>query len=132
MKKAVLYAQNLWPGGSKRLVCFEGELDCISYGQATNLTWECVSVPSGAAGAAKAVRKNIEFIESFDEACFCFDNDEVGQAAAIECAALLRPGLAKIARLPLKDASDIAQVTGAESSAPPPSLPGKPVKQDAG
>ena len=107
MKKAVLFGQQLWSGGAKRLVIFEGELDCVSYGQATNLTWECVSVPSGAAGAAKAVRNNIEFIESHDEACFCFDNDEVGQAAAIECAALLRPGLAKIAQLPLKDASDM-------------------------
>jgi len=107
MKKAVLFGQQLWAGGAKRLIILEGELDCVSYGQATNLTWECVSVPSGAAGAAKAVRKNIEFIESFNEVCFCFDNDEVGQAAAVECAALLRPGLAKIAQLPLKDASDM-------------------------
>ena len=107
MKKAVLFGQQLWAGGAKRLIILEGELDCVSYGQATNLTWECVSVPSGAAGAAKAVRKNIEFIESFNEVCFCFDNDEVGQAAAVECAALLRPGLAKIAKLPLKDASDM-------------------------
>jgi len=107
MKKAVLFGQQLWSGAAKRLIILEGELDCVSYGQATNLTWECVSVPSGAAGAAKAVRKNIEFIESFNEVCFCFDNDEVGQAAAVECAALLRPGLAKIAQLPLKDASDM-------------------------
>ena len=107
MKKAVLFGQQLWAGGAKRLIILEGELDCVSYGQATNLTWECVSVPSGAAGAAKAVSWKLEFIESFNEVCFCFDNDEVGQAAAVECAALLRPGLAKIAQLPLKDASDM-------------------------
>jgi twinkle protein len=107
MKKATLFGQNLWSGGAKRLVCFEGEVDCVSYGQATNLTWECVSVPSGAAGAAKAIRQNIEFIESHAEVVFCFDNDEAGQEAAIECAALLKPGLAKIAKLPLKDASDM-------------------------
>ena len=38
-----------------------------------------------------------------------FDNDEVGQLAAQECAALLSPRKAKIARLPLKDASEMIQ-----------------------
>ena len=38
-----------------------------------------------------------------------FDNDEVGKKAAEECALLLTPGKAKIASLPLKDASDMLQ-----------------------
>ena len=37
------------------------------------------------------------------------DNDEHGQAAAVECAQILSPGKAKIATLPLKDASDMLQ-----------------------
>lgn len=107
MKKAVLFGQQLWPGGGKRLVITEGEADCVAYAQVTNLTWECVSVPSGAAGAVKAVRQNISFIEGHAEVVFLFDMDEPGQHAALECAALLRPGLAKIAKLPLKDANDM-------------------------
>jgi twinkle protein len=107
MKKAVLFGQQLWPGGGKRLVITEGEADCLAYAQATNLTWECCSVPSGAAGAVKAVRQNIEFIESHAEVVFLFDMDEPGREASLSCAALLRPGLAKIAKLPLKDANDM-------------------------
>jgi len=107
MKKAVLFGQQLWPGGGKRLVVTEGEADCLAYAQATNLTWECCSVPSGAAGAVKAVRQNIEFIESHAEVVFLFDMDEPGREASVSCAALLRPGLAKIAKLPLKDANDM-------------------------
>jgi twinkle protein len=107
MKKAVRFGQQLWPGGGKRLVITEGEADCLAYGQATNLTWECCSVPSGAAGAVKAVRQNIEFIESHAEVVFLFDMDEPGREASLSCAALLRPGLAKIAKLPLKDANDM-------------------------
>ena len=107
MKKAVLFGQQLWPGGGKRLVVTEGEADCLAYAQATNLTWECCSVPSGAAGAVKAVRQNIEFIESHAEVVFLFDMDEPGREASLSCAVLLRPGLAKIAKLPLKDANDM-------------------------
>ena len=107
MKKAVLFGQQLWSGGGKRLVITEGEADCLAYAQATNLTWECCSVPSGAAGAVKAVRQNIEFIESHAEVVFLFDMDEPGREASVSCAALLRPGLAKIAKLPLKDANDM-------------------------
>ena len=33
--------------------------------------------------------------------------DEPGREASVSCAALLRPGLAKIAKLPLKDANDM-------------------------
>ena len=38
-----------------------------------------------------------------------FDQDEVGQKAARECSSLLSPSKAKIAHLPLKDASEMLQ-----------------------
>jgi twinkle protein len=38
-----------------------------------------------------------------------FDNDEPGQQAAKSCVDLFKPGQCKIARLPLKDASDMLQ-----------------------
>lgn len=113
MQKAGLFGQQLWSPG-QRLVITEGEIDAMSYAQVTGLTWQVVSVPSGAQSAAKAIRKELEFVESFEEVVFLFDQDEPGQKAAQECAALLRPGLAKIAQLPLKDANEML-VAGKEA-----------------
>jgi len=86
----------------------------MAYAQITGLTWQVVSVPNGAQGAAKAIRRELEFVESFEEVVFLFDQDTPGKEAAEECAALLRPGLAKIAQLPLKDASEML-VAGKEA-----------------
>ena len=47
----------------------------------------------------------LEWVEKFDNVIFMFDMDEPGQQAARECAELLTPGKARIARLPLKDAN---------------------------
>ena len=107
LKAAGLFGEQLWESGGKRLVITEGEIDAMSYAQATGMTWPVVSVPNGAAGASKAIKKSLEFVESFDEVVFMFDSDKPGKEAALECAALLRPGLAKIVELPLKDASDM-------------------------
>ena len=106
LAKAGLFGQQLWAPG-QRLVITEGEIDAMSYAQVTGLTWQVVSVPNGAQGAVKAIRRELEFVESFEEVVFLFDQDEPGKKAAEECAALLRPGLAKIAQLPMKDASDM-------------------------
>lgn len=104
---AELFGQRLWKNGGKRLVIVEGEIDAMSYAQATNLTWPVVSIPSGAAAALKGIKRNLEFIESFDEVVVMFDMDEPGQKAARQVAEFLAPGKAKIASLPLKDASDM-------------------------
>lgn len=101
-----LFGQHLWSAG-KRLVITEGEIDCLSYAAATNGTWAVCSVPNGAQSALKAVKRNIEFINSFEEVVFLFDNDEAGRQAAKVCAEVVRPGHAKIASLPLKDANDM-------------------------
>lgn len=109
MKDATLYGQWLWRDGGKMITVTEGELDALSLSQAMGNKWPVVSVKTGAAGAKKEIAKAIEFLENFESVIFMFDNDEVGQAAAIECAGLLSPNKAKIARLPLKDASDMLQ-----------------------
>ena len=91
------------------LVITEGELDAMSVSQAQGNRWPVVSVPSGAQGAAKAIRDNLEFVESFETVVLCFDNDDPGRTAAQECALLLSPGKAKVCVFPLKDASDMLQ-----------------------
>ena len=107
MKEADLYGQWLWRDKGKNVTIVEGELDALSMSQAFDHKWPVVSVKTGAAGAKKDIKKAIEWLEGFESVVFMFDNDEVGQKAAQECAALLSPRKAKIARLPLKDASEM-------------------------
>lgn len=104
-----LYGMHLWKDGGKRVVVTEGEMDALSYAEATGCSWPVVSIPSGAAAAKKAVEKHIEWLERFEEVVFLFDNDEPGQEAALECAEVLTPGRAKIGVIPkpYKDASDM-------------------------
>ncbi|MCA1946977.1 MAG: toprim domain-containing protein [Armatimonadetes bacterium] len=104
-----LYGQWLWKPGGKRIVVTEGEIDALSVSQMQGHKWPVVSVPDGAQGAVKAVRKAVEYLESFDTVVFMFDNDEIGRPAAEACAAVLSPGKAAIATLPLKDPSDMLQ-----------------------
>ena len=102
---AQLFGAKLWHKG-KKIVITEGEIDCLSVSQAQGNKWATVSVPNGAAGAAKAIRKNLEYLNQFEEVVFMFDMDEAGQKAALECAELLEAGKAKIATLPRKDPNE--------------------------
>ncbi len=110
IQNVLLYGQHLWRDGGKMLVITEGELDCLSVSQYVfQNRFPVVSIPSGVQSAPKYVAANIEWLELFDHVIFCFDNDSQGKEAAIKCAALLSPAKAKVASLPLKDASDMIQ-----------------------
>ena len=106
-KAAPLYGQWLWRDGGKMVVVTEGEVDAMTVSQIQNNRWATVSVPNGAQGASKSIRKALDWLLKFDHVIFMFDNDEPGRAASIECAKLLPPGRAKIAHLPLKDPNDM-------------------------
>ena len=108
LDEAQLFGAKLWNKGRK-IVVTEGEIDCLSVSQVQGNKWATVSVPNGAAGAAKAIRKNLEYLNQFDEVIFMFDMDEAGQKAAKECAELLEGGKAKIATLPRKDPNECLQ-----------------------
>lgn len=107
LKEAGLFGQHLWRDGGKMIVVTEGELDALSVSHLQGNKWPVVSVPNGASGAKKAIAAQLGWLAGFDSVIFMFDNDEPGRAAATECAAILPPGKAKIASLPLKDASDM-------------------------
>lgn len=107
MKNAGLFGQHLWKAGGRRIVVTEGEIDAMSVCQAFGLTWAAVSIPNGSDGAAKSIKKALEFLNSYDEVVLCFDMDEPGRKAAAECAPLFPPGKCKIASLPLKDANEM-------------------------
>ncbi len=106
-KKVNLFGQHLWPSGGKRVVVTEGEIDAMTISQIQDHKWPVVSVPNGAQGAKKAVAKNVEWLNTFEQVVFCFDNDEQGVKAASECAAILPAGKAKIASTTLKDANEM-------------------------
>lgn len=108
MGSAQLFGANLWNNG-KKLVVTEGEIDALTVSQVQGNKWPVVSVPNGAQGAVKAVRKNLNYLLQFQEIIFMFDMDEPGQKAAKECAEVLDAGRAKIASLPFKDANACLQ-----------------------
>ena len=109
-KKAGLYGQHLWRDGGRKVVITEGEIDALSVSQLQSNKWPVVSVPNGAQGAKKSIAKAVDWLERFDEVVFLFDDDEPGREAAVECAALLTPGKAKIARINgFKDANEALQ-----------------------
>lgn len=104
-----LFGQHLWKQGGKRIVVVEGEIDALSVGQVTGLTWPVVSLPNGAQSAKKAIQRSLEWLSSFDQVVLAFDMDEPGRAAAAECSQLFQPGKCAIAELPLKDANEMLQ-----------------------
>lgn len=105
-KSVGLYGQWLWRDKGKMIVVTEGEIDAMTVSQLQEHKWPVVSIPSGAQGAAKAVAKSLEWLLGFETVVIMFDNDEPGNAAALECAELLPPGRVKIATLPLKDPNE--------------------------
>jgi twinkle protein len=106
--KLPLYGQWLWERKEgKMLTVTEGEIDAMSVSQLQEHKWPVVSIPNGAAGAVKAFKDNLEFLERFETVVLLFDNDKVGKEAAEKCSQLLTVGKARIASLPLKDANDM-------------------------
>ena len=104
---SVLFGQHLWKQGGRRVVVTEGELDALSVSQAFDNRWAVVSIPCGATSSVNHIKKQLDWLNSFESVVFCFDNDEEGTKGAKELASLLSPGKAHIAELPLKDASDM-------------------------
>lgn len=102
-----LWGQHLWKSSrGKRLVITEGEIDCMTVSQLMEHKWAVVSLPSGAAGAARAIKDNLEFVSSYEEVVLMFDMDEPGQAAVCDVADILPPGKCKVAQLPYKDPNE--------------------------
>lgn len=100
-----MFGQNLWSTG-KKLVVTEGEIDALSVSTIQDDKWPVVSVPNGAQGAKRAMQKNLEYFDSFEEIILMFDMDKAGQEAAKDCVELFEPGKVKIATLPYKDANE--------------------------
>jgi twinkle protein len=109
-KKAGLFGAHLWRDKGKKIVITEGEIDALTVSQLQGNKWPVVSVPNGAQGAAKSISQAADWLEQFEQVIFMFDDDEPGRKAAQDCAVLLSPGRAFIARINgYKDANEAHQ-----------------------
>ena len=91
-----LFGKHKWKGNQKMITITEGEIDAMSVSKVQGNKWPVVSVPSGAKSAKKFIKKELEYLESFQNVVLMFDNDEEGNAASIECAQLFSPKKALI------------------------------------
>ncbi len=108
--KLDLYGKWLWrPQGKLCITITEGELDALSVAEVYQCKYPVVSVPAGAKSAKKYLAKNLEWLEEFYYVILCFDNDDDGHKAAMECAELFSPGKCKIVMLKGKDANEMLQ-----------------------
>ena len=101
------FGQQLWPNGGNKLIITEGEIDCLSVSQVNGNKWPVVSLGLGANSAASVIKKQMDWLSRFKEVILMFDEDEAGRKAAKEVAHLLPAGRGKIARLPMKDPSEL-------------------------
>jgi twinkle protein len=78
----------------------------MSIYQAMGSKWPVVSLPQGAQSAAKVIKQELTWLESYEKVILAFDMDEPGQEAVAEVASLLAPGKAFVASLPAKDGNE--------------------------
>lgn len=103
------FGQHLFQGGGKKLVITEGEIDCLTVSQVQGNKYPVVSIPTGAASAAKVFRANFNWLESFEEVIAMFDMDDAGRKAVKSVSGILSPNKLKIAWLPCKDPNECLQ-----------------------
>ena len=115
-KDLPFFGQHLFPKPNDKLtvVVTEGEIDALSMSQIMGNKWPVVSIPIGAQGAIKTFRNNIEWLDGWKDIVIMFDSDGAGREAALKCAEVLRPGKARIAELPLKDANEMLMANRTE------------------
>lgn len=106
--KLTLYGMHLFvPNPKQDIVLVEGEIDGMTVDQAFSGTQPVGSIPNGAAGAAKFVKRYAEYLNGFRSVIFCFDMDDAGRKATEACVGLVAPGKARVAVLQKKDANDM-------------------------
>ena len=109
MQDGELFGQQICNKGAKYITITEGECDAMAAYELTGSRWPVVSVKSGAQAAASDIKRNLEFLNSFENIIICFDSDKPGREAARKVASLFPPNKAKIMSLPVdyKDPNDM-------------------------
>ena len=102
-----LFGQQAFKGGGKYITVVEGEADALAVSEMFDGKWAVVSIRSGASGAVKDIKQNLEWLESFENVVICFDSDNAGQEASRAVLDLFTPNKAKNVKLPVKDAGEM-------------------------
>ena len=102
-----LFGQQAFKGGGKYITVVEGEADALAVSEMFDGKWAVVSIRSGASGAVKDIKQNLEWLETFENVVICFDNDKAGQEASRAVLDLFTPNKAKNVKLPAKDAGEM-------------------------
>lgn len=111
-----MFGQSVFSKGGKFLVITTGEEDALALAQTLHSVkgeqefWTPVISPTAGDGSIiKQMKANFDYINSFEKVILMFDQDDAGQKHVEKAAKLLTPGKAHIAKLPLKDASDMVK-----------------------
>lgn len=104
MREALLFGQHLFPASGRYITITEGEIDAMSVYQMQGGRSPVISIKDGCNGV-KDIKKNYEYIDSFENIVLCFDGDDAGRKAVVKIAELLPPKKVKIVKLP-KDMKD--------------------------
>jgi twinkle protein len=103
-----LFGQHLFPPKSAKYITItEGEYDALSAYELLGSKWPVVSVLNGTGTALQDVKRNYEYLLSFEHIVLSFDADDAGTKAAKAVAGLFPPGKVRIMRHQIhKDASE--------------------------
>lgn len=102
------FGQHLWTSGQRdKLTIVGGEIDCLTFAQATDLQWPVVSPGKGELSLAKCVKANLPWLLGFKTICIGMDNDPAGQEATVEALKLLPPGKVKLIKWTRKDPNEM-------------------------
>jgi len=109
-KDPELFGQHLYGKGGKLLTIVEGEIDCLAtydIFRSKGKKYRVVGLPTGA--NVKAIKSNLEWIESFDTIILALDQDEPGKKATKDICNILSTGKVKIATYSEKDPNKMLQ-----------------------
>jgi twinkle protein len=103
-----LFGQHLFPAGcAKSITITEGEYDAMSAYEMMGSRWPVVSVLNGTGSAMQDIKRNYEYLNSFEHIVLSFDADEAGNAVVKPIAGLFPAGKVRIVRHQKhKDAND--------------------------
>jgi twinkle protein len=106
-KQSELFGQHLFPPPPKvkdpkyprQITVVEGEFDAPAAYELMGSRYPVVSLVNGCGTAERDVKRNYEYLNSFDTIVFCFDNDDAGREAAQKCGGLFAAGKVRILHL---------------------------------
>lgn len=110
-----LFLSDRFPTGCSRYITItEGEQDALAVLEMMGVRWPAVSVRSSSSAKRDCVA-NIDYLNSFERIYLCLDDDEVGQKAAKQIAALFDFNKVYLVKLNgLKDASEYLEADRAK------------------